>query len=76
MPCTILYRAVLIYLYVGCMRKRITLHYTRRCQNYRYIAELDHTILKQCKTEHRGYVGTEIPRYFPPSIVTEDKSLR
>ena len=26
MPCTSLYRVVLIYLYVGCMRKRITLH--------------------------------------------------
>ena len=26
MSCTVLYRAVLIYLYVGCMCKRITLH--------------------------------------------------
>ena len=26
MSCTVLYHTVLIYLYVGCMRKRITLH--------------------------------------------------
>ena len=47
MSCTILYCAALIYLYLGCMLKRITLQYFEL--SWHFILPLKHSVIKLVK---------------------------